>query len=225
MRLEALSAASWLGGAAGAEIALTVAASPTDRWIRNALKAAMLTLGDDARQLVDTGSFDADRLSVDTRQNVCPRAARGGQTQERPDAVEEVCDTRFMKTYEIGQKVFYEEGSCNTCHREHGKGVTGIYPPLVGSEWVTGDTDRLIKLTLHGIWGPIQVAGKQYEPAGGVPPMTAVGMMFTDEEIAAVLTYVRNSWGNDAAGDGAETWPVSGPRQPARGRRSTVLKS
>jgi putative heme-binding domain-containing protein len=198
VRLEALSAGSWLGGPQGAEIALTVAAHPTDRWIRNALNHAMLTLGDDARQLVTSGSFDGNRV-VDGIDQLFARSLPGAaKPKDVRTKSKKFKDGNFRKFYEIGQTVFYEEGSCNTCHRDHGRGVTGIYPPLVGSEWVTGDTDRLIKLTLHGIWGPIRVAGRQYEPARGVPPMTAIGLMFSDKEIAAVLTYVRNSWGNDA---------------------------
>ena len=59
--------------------------------------------------------------------------------------------------------------------------------------------DRLIKLTMHGVWGKIQVRGKVFETARGVPPMTAIGNFFTDAEVAGVLTYVRNSWGNDAS--------------------------
>ncbi len=199
VRLEALSAASWLGGKRGAEIALTVASQPTDRWIRNALNSAMLTLGDQAEQLVNTNAFDSNKIIDDVEKlfaRTLPGAAKPKNVRTKS---KKFSDKEFRRVYELGQMVFYKEGSCMTCHRDHGKGVTGIYPPLVGSEWVTGEKDRLIKLTLHGIWGPIRVAGKQYEPARGVPPMTAIGMMFTDSEIAAVLTYVRNSWGNDAA--------------------------
>jgi mono/diheme cytochrome c family protein len=52
---------------------------------------------------------------------------------------------------------------------------------------------------LHGMHGKIEVNGKVYDPDKGVPPMTAFGSILKDEEIAAVLTYVRNSWGNKAA--------------------------
>ncbi len=217
VRLEALSAASWLGGPAGARVALTVASRPTDPWIRNALNAAMLTLGDDVRQLVDTASFDAQRLSVEFDMMLAGRLPGAAKPKNVRSASDKFKDKGFEKIYELGQRVFYEEGSCNTCHRDHGRGVTGIYPPLVASEWVLEEPERLIKLTLHGLWGPIQVAGKRYEPAGGVPPMTAVGLFYTDEEIAAVLTYVRNSWGNDAPA--VDTSTVARIRGETRGRR------
>ena len=105
--------------------------------------------------------------------------------------------------YKLGGEVFHRDGHCATCHQPHGKGTVGqeldIYPPLDGSPWVTGDEERLIKLTLHGLWGKIEVNGTTYDPAKGIPPMTAFGSLLTDEEVAGVLTYVRNTWGNKAA--------------------------
>jgi mono/diheme cytochrome c family protein len=77
--------------------------------------------------------------------------------------------------------------------------MLNIYPTLVNSPWVTGNPDRLIKLTLHGLWGPITVNGTTYDPSKGVPPMTAFKAILKDEEIAAVLTFVRNTWGNQAS--------------------------
>ena len=98
--------------------------------------------------------------------------------------------------YDLGAKVFQRESHCATCHQTHGKGTPNVYPPLLGSPWVTGDEDRLIKLSLHGIHGKIVVNGKVYDPSRGVPPMTAFRSLLKDRELAAVLTFVRNSWGN-----------------------------
>ena len=78
-------------------------------------------------------------------------------------------------------------------------GMDPAYPPLVGSPWVLGDEERITKIALHGLWGNIEVNGKTYDTAKGVPPMTAFGALLNDKEMAAVLTYVRNSWGNKAA--------------------------
>ena len=100
------------------------------------------------------------------------------------------------KAYELGAEVFNRDAHCVTCHQPNGEGLAPAYPPLAGSEWVEGSDERLIKLTLHGLWGPITVKGKQYSPEGGVPPMTRFAELLNDEEVAAVLTYVRNSWGN-----------------------------
>jgi mono/diheme cytochrome c family protein len=76
-----------------------------------------------------------------------------------------------------------------------GKGLDPAFPPLAASSWVSGDPERLIKLTLHGLMGPFDLNGKKYN---GLVPMTPFGGMLKDDEIAAVLTYVRNNFGNKA---------------------------
>ena len=84
-----------------------------------------------------------------------------------------------------------------TCHQPDGKGLSASgFPPIAGTKWVTGSDTRLIKLVLNGLYGPIKVLDNEY---GGQVPMTPFGGMLKDEEIAAVLTYVRNSFGNQAS--------------------------
>ncbi len=102
------------------------------------------------------------------------------------------------KIYTLGAQVYQRESHCATCHLPHGKGNGNIYPSLVGSPWILGSEERLIKLALHGLWGKMTVNGKTYDPARGVPPMTAFRSLLKDEEVAAVLTFVRNTWGNQA---------------------------
>ncbi|RYC70111.1 PVC-type heme-binding CxxCH protein [Spirosoma sordidisoli] len=95
-----------------------------------------------------------------------------------------------------GEALYNREGYCVTCHQPDGAGLESSgFPPLARSSWVTGNTDRLIKLVMHGLYGPIDVNGKKYP---GNVPMTPYGGMMTDEELAAVLNYVRNSFGNVA---------------------------
>jgi mono/diheme cytochrome c family protein len=95
-----------------------------------------------------------------------------------------------------GQQVYEREGSCVTCHQPDGKGLSASgFPPLAGSEWVTGSNERLIKLTLKGLHGPIEVNGQTYP---GQVPMTAFEGLLSDKEIADVLSYVRNAFGNSA---------------------------
>jgi mono/diheme cytochrome c family protein/sugar lactone lactonase YvrE len=103
------------------------------------------------------------------------------------------------RAYVLGGHVYHREAHCATCHQADGKGLDPAFPPLAGSAWVTGSEERLAKITLHGLWGKIEVNGKVYDPEKGVPPMTAFEALLNDEEVAAVLTYVRNSWGNQAA--------------------------
>ena len=199
VRLEALAAASWLGGDAGAEVLVAVGEQKTDRWIRNALNSAMLLLKPNILSLASSKKFDPDTMTVDYDKLLASRLEGAVKPKNYKTKSPKFKNKRFAKTYNVGQRVFYEEGSCYTCHRDHGQGIARIYPPLAGSEWVLGDPDRLTKLTLHGVWGKIRARGKVFDPSQGVPPMTAVGSMFNDEEVAAVLTYVRNSWGNDAS--------------------------
>ena len=103
------------------------------------------------------------------------------------------------KSYTLGADVFARDGHCATCHQPSGAGLAPTYPPLDGSPWVTGSEERLIKLTLHGLWGPMEVKGVTYDPAKGIPPMTPFGALLDNDEIAGVLTYVRNTWSNKAA--------------------------
>ncbi len=102
------------------------------------------------------------------------------------------------RIYEKGAQIYQRESHCATCHLAHGKGSPNVYPPLVGSPWVNGSEERLIKMTLHGVWGKMMVNGKTYDPSRGVPPMTAFHSLLKDDELAAVLTFVRNTWGNKA---------------------------
>ncbi len=103
------------------------------------------------------------------------------------------------KQYAIGAVVYQREAHCGTCHLANGKGNGTVYPSLVGSAWITGSEDRLVKMALHGLWGKLTVHGKTYDPALGVPPMTAFKNLLNDDEMAAVLTFVRNTWGNNAS--------------------------
>jgi mono/diheme cytochrome c family protein/lysophospholipase L1-like esterase len=107
--------------------------------------------------------------------------------------------------YELGSEVYHREAHCATCHQPNGMGLDPAFPPLVGTPWVTGSQERMTKIVLNGLHGKINVGGKVYDPEKGVPPMTAFGSILKDEEIAAVLTYVRNSWGNRADPVSADT--------------------
>lgn len=92
-------------------------------------------------------------------------------------------------------KSSYEKG-CVACHQVTGQGLPGAFPPLVGSEWVTGDKRKHIEVIIKGLSGPITVKGQSFNgvmPAGG-----NLGTAITDEDVAAIATYERNSWGNKA---------------------------
>jgi len=105
-----------------------------------------------------------------------------------------------MKEYELGREVFGRDAHCSTCHQANGKGVPSIYPPLemADNPWLSKDNDRLIKVVLKGLWGPMQLKGQTFDPSKGVPPMPGFAPLLSDEEVAAVINYVRNSFGNES---------------------------
>jgi mono/diheme cytochrome c family protein len=82
-------------------------------------------------------------------------------------------------------------GKCAACHQANGAGIQGAFPPLDGSEWVTGPDSLMVKIVLHGVQGPIEVKGTTYNGA-----MPAWGAVLSDAEIAAVVTHARSSWAN-----------------------------
>ncbi len=83
--------------------------------------------------------------------------------------------------------------NCQSCHQASGAGVAGVFPPVVGSEWVTGAPETVVRILLHGMQGPVEVAGTTYNGA-----MPAWRDVLRDEEIAAVATYIRQMEANDA---------------------------
>ena len=89
---------------------------------------------------------------------------------------------------------------CVACHQASGQGLPGVFPPLADSEWVLGKDSTAAAILLHGINGGMTVKGNTYN---GVMPGFA--SQLGDEQIAAVLTYVRSQWGNSAAAVSVET--------------------
>ncbi|MGC9354655.1 MAG: c-type cytochrome [Mariniphaga sp.] len=89
-----------------------------------------------------------------------------------------------------GKKVY--DSVCLACHMADGSGVPGMHPPLIETEWVNGDKERLIEITLNGLSGKIEVDGETYNSI--MPPHSHL----SDKQIADVLTYIRQSFGNNA---------------------------
>jgi len=101
--------------------------------------------------------------------------------------------------YKLGEEHYSK--ICIACHQPTGKGLQFVAPPIVDSEWVDGPDNRLIALVMDGVMGPITVNGKEYKAPEIQPVMPGlrVNPELGDKEIAAMLTYVRNTWGNRAA--------------------------
>jgi hypothetical protein len=96
-------------------------------------------------------------------------------------------------------------------------GIPGTYPPLAGSEWVLGQEwhgdNHLVRVVLHGLQGPITVEGRDFNNV-----MTPWGGVLKDEQIAAILTYIRSEWGNSAPPISKEF--VAMIREETRGRQA-----
>ena len=185
VRLAAIVAASWIGKEKGLPILAEAQKKPLDDWMIHAHETAVAHL-------------------------------KGEPVKQK----KEVTVTSHLKgteleLYTLGREIFAKEGYCITCHQPDGRGLAASgFPPLAGTKWVLGNDDRLIKLTLKGLMGPIEVVGKTYP---GQVPMTPFGGLLKDNEIAAVLTYVRNSFGNQA--------PAILPDQVKKVRAATQRKT
>lgn len=107
-------------------------------------------------------------------------------------------DIEFHRKYARGIGVF--RSTCQSCHGEDGQGLEFLAPPLANSEWVTGDKDVLIAIVLHGMTGPVTVDGKVYtvpEVSGEMPGIIH-NKDLVESDVALMLSYIRNSWGNEA---------------------------
>lgn len=198
VRLTAVVAATWLDNADGAKIAVEAFKLPVDRWIGPVLNYALTyTLKDDVDALKVAGGLDlagnqaaADYL--DGRLKIGqPIAAAGTNSQPARKLTAEE-----DKLFKLGREIYFRDAHCATCHQADGKGLVNIYPPLTPNDWLQDD-ERLIKLVLKGLWGPITVNGQSYDPTKGVPPMMGYAGLLNDREAAAVLSYVRQSFGNN----------------------------
>lgn len=89
---------------------------------------------------------------------------------------------------QAGQSLF--AGTCSVCHQANGAGLPGVFPPLAKSDYLAADLKRSMSVVLHGLSGKITVNGSEYNSV--MPPMNQLN----DDEIANILTYVNNAWGN-----------------------------
>lgn len=95
--------------------------------------------------------------------------------------------------FEVGEGVY---ANCTVCHQPNGLGIPGAFPPLAGSEWALGNPERVAVIVMNGLMGPIDVKGATFNSA-----MPGLGAALSDEQIAAVATFVRGNseWGNSAS--------------------------
>lgn len=147
-----------------------------------------------------------------------PVSFRNIRVMPLPDSVTPAPDhaeTNAPVLMNAGEELYMTR--CVSCHRANGEGTPGVFPPLAGSEYVTGDKGRLIRIVLHGMSGERIIKGDTYN--GVMPPWDG---LLDDVQLAAVLTFVRSNFGNEAdavteeevarvrsaVGDRETTWTV-----------------
>ena len=168
VRLEAMVAASWMDPTIGIPIVEEAGKHPLDKWNEHVHKTALAHLNG---EMVEDAPKEKPRTHL--------------------------IEQKDRDLYFKGLEIYERDGFCGTCHQENGKGLEASgFPPLAGTKWVVGNEERLIKIALNGLHGPIEVLGKAYP---GQVPMTPYGKILKDDEIAAVLTYVRNAFENRAS--------------------------
>ena len=183
VRLEAVVALSHVGGQTSLRNALGAVEQPSDKFLDYALKQTV-------RHLAPTAGKVAAELSA-PQVAYLKKVVSSGPVVISP-----------------GQAIY--EALCLNCHQAAGQGLTGVYPPLAKSDWVAGEVQTLIKITMHGLAGPTKVQGKEY----GLVPMPPMGL--DDQQLADVLTYVRSAFGNKAPA--VEVEEVKAVREATKGR-------
>ena len=150
---------------------------------------ALEVLGEARRHAVDDwlkpvyGAVEAYQNGGSIRAEEAPKAVTTLKGEEK-------------KLFELGAEVYRREAHCITCHQADGQGLPAAqFPSIAKSDWVNGDPRRLIRIVLHGLMGPIEVNGTKYP---GQVPMTAFKGL-SDREVAGVVTYVRNTFGNQGS--------------------------
>ncbi|AOS43325.1 Copper-containing nitrite reductase precursor [Lacunisphaera limnophila] len=148
------------------------ASGPEDRVIYSGKEIDAVYFGSQAEAGTDSSKREAElkeKIAAEMRAN----PAIAGLTKE--------------VQFERGKQTYM--ASCFACHLPDGKGMANVFPPLAGSDFLKADRDRAIRIVLKGLTGPVTVNGVAYNSA--MPPQP-----LTDEQVADVLTFVTNSWGN-----------------------------
>lgn len=121
--------------------------------------------------------------------DMTPGDSRTSDHAAQAEAAPSTSENNLASLMEKGKQVYTT--TCQACHQANGEGIPGAFPPLAGSEWVNASPKKVIAIVLHGLQGSITVKGQKYQ---GVMP--AFENQLKPEDVAAVATYVRNSFGN-----------------------------
>ena len=124
-----------------------------------------------------------DEKTRELVEDALARIERAAQDRQRKHVPDKDARRRGFQVY---------RQTCLQCHQDEGQGMVGVFPPLDGAEWVNGSADTVIRIVLKGMIGPVVVKDQPYNSA--MQPHEA---QLDDQQIADVVNYVRQSWGND----------------------------
>lgn len=131
----------------------------------------------------DRADFGADHLRrMDEEKKTASNIRTPDEEQDILDGDDDV---------DVGEEIYVDY--CAACHQRDGNGAPPRYPPLAGTDWVTGDSERLIRVIIEGLEGRIEVKGETFD--GEMPAHN----FLRNEEVAAVATYIRQNFGNEAS--------------------------
>lgn len=123
-------------------------------------------------------------------------ACSGG---DKPASKEDAASTVATAEQSPGLQAYT---TCATCHQANGEGLPSAFPPLAGGEFATHANPTIpIMIVIYGLQGPVTAKGQEFN---GIMPAYGTGIAMEDADVAAVLTYVRSSWGNTASAITAE---------------------
>ena len=103
-----------------------------------------------------------------------------------------------LASHKRGKELYLGRAACIGCHGPDGEGLPNLGPTLNGSDWVTEDHERLSKILLHGLQGPIIINGKKFTPLAFMPGL-AQNTAINDQDLADLMTYIRSGWENRAS--------------------------
>ena len=197
-------------------------ADPALDWRENAMLAGMANYSiDDSLKILlptepalFTAADQYDKVIQSRLKTLSQLLDWPGKPAARPDdANAQPLAEVDRKQFALGRQQFLNV--CSGCHGPDGGGIRRFAPPLRESEWVLGDEKRLSLILLHGMEGPLEVNGKTYDAPEILPVMPSFSTM-DNEDLAAIMTYIRREWGHTA--DPVNAGTVGGIRYRSQGK-------
>jgi nitrite reductase (NO-forming) len=143
---------------------------------------AIMEVAGDARADIYSGKQQDEMYVSDRLSNPAPVVAAAAAS----------ASGKLTKEQQIGAGEVLFKGTCSACHQDKGQGIPGVFPPLAKSDYLLADPQRAIGIALNGLTGKVTVNGTVYDSV--MPPMSQLN----DDEIANILTFTLNSWGNSS---------------------------